>query len=244
MSNWHLQSICDYWDYNKKAIDRLSRELERTPKEQQQSVQDDISQIMQAWVATAEIEPLQRAAVIAAEDLYKAASHMSHWDWALENYLLASAGAFFMALRQRGYSVHYVVDNTYADLTGPIQAFPVWYRVTGLQYICPQEIAYRLSDLHAEIDPGMPLDPMRLVQVPTHMAKACEIANKLMNQCYERHLSFIFLTADSEAAGVSAAMNTRHLPGVIHLFRNQVPEPKTKCAMVFPAEPRSDRPAG
>jgi hypothetical protein len=236
MSSWLLKSVYQYWDYRVNAIDRLSRTLEAMPQAEQQGQLGEIHRAVRMHVDALPDEALIQAVFVVADDLYKAASHASYWDWALENYLLASAGTFFQAVSERGYIVNYVVDNTYADLTGPALLFPLWYGQTGLQYICPQYIAYWLTaPPHEREEVPQPLDPERVKRVSTRMTDACSVAKELVERCRREAHHFIFLTADSEQADFSAAMNGIESPGLIHIFRNQPPEPGTKCSIRMPS---------
>ena len=142
MQNWMLPRITDDWDEQVQAIDGLSHVLDGVPPSQR----DGQVALLRAAVARhvnalSDVE-LTRAAYCVADDLYKAADRLSYWDYPLELYLWASANAFFEAVRARGFMLSYVVDNSFEDLTRPVRFYPLWYKPTGLCYICPQHIAY------------------------------------------------------------------------------------------------------
>jgi hypothetical protein len=240
MTDWMLPHIADYWDERVQAIDRLSRVLEAVPAPEQHHQLHLIYNAVRRHVDALSDEHVVRAAVFVADDLYKAASQMSYWDWALESYLLASAGTFFQAVRQRGFVVHYVVDNAYEDLTGPVRWFSKWYGQTGFQYVCPQHIAYADLILGGESkdDLSRPLDPSHLRLIPNHLRHASEVASELVKLCHEKGCHFIFLTTDSAAVPVAGAMDTAGSPGVVHVFRNQPPVAGSTCSIQLPPAPR------
>jgi hypothetical protein len=144
--DWMLPKLIDYWDTRTSAIHHFSRVLNAiTSAEGADHVQKIESAIVRHTEALSD-EQLTLAAFIVTDDLYKTAAHLSYWDDALEQYLAASAGAFFEALTNRGYSVNYFVDNTYPLLIGPAHWFHVFFQTASMGYICPQEIACRVVE--------------------------------------------------------------------------------------------------
>ena len=147
MQNWMLPLCSDYWDERVQAIDRLSRALDAVPPSQRDGQVGLIRAAIARHVEALSDVQLTRAAFVVADDLYKAADRLSYWNSALQTYLWASANPFFEAVRTRGFILSYVVDNSFEDLTRPVRFYPLWYKPTGLCYICPQHIAYSLQIL-------------------------------------------------------------------------------------------------
>ena len=170
MQNWMLPHCSDYWDERVQAIDRLSRALDAVPPSQRDGQVGLIRAAIARHVEALSDVQLTRAAFVVADDLYKAADRLSYWDSALQTYLRASVNPFFESVRTRGFILSYVVDNSFEDLTRPVRFYPLWYKPTGLCYICPPHIAYDLpiwekvgprGDLPKD-DLQQPLDPARL----------------------------------------------------------------------------------
>jgi hypothetical protein len=75
-----------------------------------------------------------------SDDLYKTANTIGYWSDSVGTYLRATAGVFMQLLAQRGFSVHYVVDNSFESMERPLQLFPTWYEACGIKFECPQLI--------------------------------------------------------------------------------------------------------
>ena len=237
MQNWMLPRITDYWDEQVQAIDRLSRVLDAVPPSQRDGQVALIRAAIARHVSALSDVDLTRAANCVADDLYKAVDRLSYWDHALETYLLASAGSFFEAVRTRGYILSYIVDNNFDDLTRPVRWFPMWYKPTGLCYICPQLIAYSLQILEnggTADELQQPLDPTRLGLIPSYIEEAREIASQLIRKCRDDRRHFVFLATDSHEGCLSAALDASGHPGMIRAFRNEPPIPGSRCTVSFP----------
>ena len=185
---------------------------------------------------------LTRAAFVVADDLYKAADRLSYWNSALQTYLWASANPFFEAVRTRGFILSYVVDNSFEDLTRPVRFYPLWYKPTGLCYICPPHIAYDLpiwekvgpkGDLPKD-DLQQPLDPARLNLIPSYIAEARDIACQLIRKCYDSGRHFVLLTTDGQGDGLSATLDASGHARVIRVIRDEAPIPGSRCTVSFP----------
>lgn len=230
MQDWMLPKLIDYWDTRVEAIDHFSHVLDAIPPADRKNHLLQIGAAIRRHVDGLSDEELTLAAFIIADDLYKTASHLTHWDDALEQYLAASGDAFFVALTKRGYSVNYFVDNTYPTLTGPAHWFRVFFQTVSVGYICPQEIACRM------VEKDRPE-----AEWPMLVSKYIEIsrpaANKLADAFYRDGKSFVFL--DIDATDFSIAQKTQEKLGVVHVFRQEAPEPGSRCIFTKPPGPRS-----
>ena len=147
MQNWMLPHIYDYWDERVQATDRLSRALGAVPPSQR----DGQLGLIRAAIAR-HVEALSdvtlREPHLSSRMIYTRRRTISPLGTTPSKlYLWASANPFFEAVRTRGYILSYVVDNSFEDLTRPVRFYPLWYKPTGLCYICPQHIAYSLQIL-------------------------------------------------------------------------------------------------
>jgi hypothetical protein len=243
MQNWMLPRISDYWDEQAQAIDRLSHVLDAVPPSQRDGQVGLIRAAIARHVEALSDVQLTRAAFTTADDLYKAADRLSHWDYPLELYLWATANCFFEAVRARGFLLSYVVDNSFEDLMRPVLFYPVWYKPTGLCYICPTALAYSLPICEKlpkddwpkdDLQLRQPLDPARLNLIPSYIAEAREIACQAIRECYDRDRHFVLLTTDGQEDGFSAALDASGHRRVIRVFRNEAPIAGSRCTVSFP----------
>lgn len=242
MQNWMLPRITDYWDERVRATDRLSRVLSAVPPSQRDGQVGLIRAAIAQHVEALSDVDLTKAAFAVADDLYKTANRLSSWTPSLELYLSATANPFFEAVRTRGFLVSYFVNNSFEDLMRPVLFYPVWYKPTGLSYICPQHIAYDLpiwekvgpkGDLPKD-DLQQPLDPTRLNLIPSYIAEARDIASQMVRKCYDSGRHFVLLTTDGQVDGLSAALFASGTSKVIRVIRDEAPLPGSRCKVWFP----------
>ena len=230
MDAWMLPKIIDYWDTRVEAIDRFSRALDATTPTEQADHLRHIGAAIHRHASVLSNDDLTRTAFIIVDDLYKTASHLTYWDDALAQYLAATGTAFFGALNKRGYSVNYFVDNSYPTLSGPANWFRVFFQTASMEYICPQQIACRI------VEKDRPE-----AEWPDLVSKYIEIsravANQLSDEFYRDGKSFIYL--DIDASDFSVAQKTQGKPGVVHIFRQEAPEPGSRCVFTNPPGPRA-----
>ena len=120
MQNWMLPHIYDYWDERVQAIDRLSCALDAIPSSQKDAQVGLIRAAIARHVEGLSDVQLTRATFVIADDLYKAADRLSYPSTALQTYLWASANPYFEAVRTRGFTLSYIVDNSFVDLIRPV----------------------------------------------------------------------------------------------------------------------------
>ncbi len=229
MPNWMLPRITDYWDERVEAIERLSRVLASVPEHERETQLAMISAAVLTHAKALNDSQLTMAAVPIVEDLYKAACQRTYLDEPLLQYLKASTAPYFNELRERGYAVHYFIDNTWDRLDGPAMAFPIWFGAASLAYICPQEIA-----CHAYETDRPPEEWPALVSKYTDRAR--EVAGRLADRCQTEGLNFVYL--DIDADDFELALKPIGKAGVIHVFRNEAPVPGSRCAINLPTQAR------
>ena len=234
MAVWMLPNITDYWDQRVDAIERLSRLLADTPEEEREGQADLIGAAVQRHAKKLSDADLTKFAVPIVEDLYKAGCQRSYIDEPLLQYLEASTAPYFRELSERGYTVHYFIDNTWDRLDGPALAFPVWFGAASLIYICPQQIACHAfeKDRPQEEWPAL---------VARYSGRARDVANQIADRCHEEGRHFVFLDIDTD--DFPAALKPIGKPGAICIFRNEAPVPGSRCAVNLPREPRRSAPA-
>jgi hypothetical protein len=233
MPQWMLPRITDYWDSQVDAIERLSLVLAETPELDRPAQIKLIGEAVTRHIGALDDNFLRLSAVAIVEDLYKSAMRLTSLDDTPLQYLHASAAPYFRALTQRGYTVHYFIDNTFSRLDGPAVAFPLWFRAASLVYLCPQEIAA------TSFEKDKPQSEWPSL-VSKYSADARVVADELVERCHKELRHFVYLDIDSD--GFQAALKTSGAPGVIHVFRNEAPTPGSRIVVNMASGPLGAEP--
>ena len=232
MDKWMLRKISDYWDTRVDAINLLSGELEKTPKSERK---DQIKLIHDAIIRHVDHlndEDLALAAFVIVDDLYKAANSLVLWDGGQVEYLEAVGRPFFGALDRRGFTIQYLIENNFPDLSRPIEFFDDWFSASGILYICPQKIGCVVMKAD-----GKP-ESEYVSLMPVYIEEARMIANDVVGKCQMDGRSFVFLDTDSNEKSFSVAQRQCGDPGIIFVLRNEAPVAGSKCRTVFPKTAR------
>jgi hypothetical protein len=131
-----LSKIVDYWDG--ESISRWSLILSEMSKDELLNAKDELKTAVIEHTKALPDELLQRVAYIMMDDLYKSANVISFWSDYVYDYLDSTASVFLKELSNRGFSIHYVVDNIFDDMERPLTFFHTWYAACGIMYQCPQ----------------------------------------------------------------------------------------------------------
>ena len=223
-----LPKITDYWDQQVNAIERMSAAvLELAPPERAVAV-EQIQASIARHVAVFDDDLLLRAAVPVADDLYKAACWIGHWDEGVAAYLGASSATFWSLLAERGFTLQYLVDNVFETLERPLNLFPVWYEAAGLVYISPQAIAREL--MQGDAGPEAPFDLL----LPRYNREARHVAAMLIDRCHDEQRSFALVDADFEEETFRSAFALAGKPGMLTIFRNEAADAGTNVSTWFP----------
>jgi hypothetical protein len=199
---------------NHNRFNKIADGHSRRHRSEQQNHMQLISAAINRHIGALSDEQVTTAAFIAVEDLYKTVAYLSYWDNALAQYLQATGEAFFGALANRGYSVHYFIDNTWNSLIGPAHWFKVFFGMASLAYICPQALACRIFETDRPEAEWPAL-------VSKYIVAARAVANRLVDDFHRDARSFVFL--DINAEDFSAATKTVGKHGVVHVFRREAP---------------------
>jgi hypothetical protein len=231
-----LPKVTDYWDTNADACNVMAGHLAGLAGAARQQTLTALTAAVTAHVRVLEDTVLLEAAIPVADDLYKAANRIDRWDRDLHDYLEATAATFWSAFSQRGFTLRYVVDNTFRDLSRPLQLFPYWFLAAGLVYVSPQYAAAEL--ILRTIGAEAPVTDL----LPSRIREARDVVEQLLGECEEKGDNFILLDLDFDLSYIDrfAVRKDRTLT----LFRNEAPEPGTKVKVVYPEslpEPPSAR---
>ena len=233
MKEWWLRKITDYWDFQVGAVFGMAQRLEaacRTP-DGRQLAQDEIPTAVSCQVGALSDDHVALAAFAMVEDLYKSAVSLTYWDEYLAGYLALSARTFGRCLSERGFTLHYLVDNTFeaseTGLSGPTIWFPKFFRSAGFGYVCPQEIARTLM-AHDHRDPAA-----FIALLPRYIDEAREVASGAVRRLHERGGHYCHLDADWVDTSFAVSMEVREMPGVITVVRNAAPVNGSKSQLTI-----------
>lgn len=220
MTNWTFKNITDYWDQNKDAIFSHSAEIDRSTAEMKNSIFTSIELAIKDFEKSASDKEMALQAFVMTEDIYKAANRdvVSFGETAFK-YLSASAGTFCHLLSKRGFSIHYLVDNTYEQsawgMTKPFRIYEPWFNAVGFVYICPQKIA---------LDMMQPNDlDQYFVRLPQYIREARDLADALIMRCHEQQRHYMLLDTDYDPELFKKAEAEATRPLTLTIFRNEAP---------------------
>ena len=211
-----LRKLTDYWDSTTGTVQSLSEKLDTYSGQSREEALDAIRAAVREHVRVLPDKTLCLAACVVVDDLYKVASHIPAWWATTSDYLAASAGTFFPILRERGFILHYIVDNTFPQTQRPFQLFPTWFAACQLNYECPQLI--QATDR---------LDPASALQSCSHRIQTY----------FARREHYVLLDIDSCDQSFNEVFSQRKEEGVITVFRNEAPEVNTKISMSLSGKP-------
>jgi hypothetical protein len=233
MSEWDLP-IVEYWDQERGAINNATRRLLALSEEDRIAACNEIRSAVTRRLDALDDDLLLKASVSMVDDLYKYVNDEVLFDRALLQYLEAFGRAFTSVVHDRGYVIRYVVENQFSGvdylMLGPFDLFPKIFNAAGFVYICPQHLALRImkgdgvaaSDYESAID--------------RYIAEARTVAERLLTQCQEEGLHYIFLETDYQEGALDAAVRGNGSPGVLGIFRDDAPVAGTSVSIRFPPE--------
>jgi hypothetical protein len=225
MSEWDFPYIFNYWDQLTGAITKGAMRMHELSPPEQVEACDEIRQAMRRHVQALSDLQLMELAVSLVDDLYKYVNDEVYYAQALLQYLDAFGRTFTTSLRQRGYVLQYVVDNTFLPdflMVGAFDIFPMVFNAIGLVYVCPQQIAWKLME-----HDGVPASGYA-ENIGRYNMEARVVAARLVNRCLDGSDHYLFLDADYEEGALDLALRDRAKPGVLSAFRNEAPIPDSK----------------
>lgn len=217
-----------YWDQREDAVYRRSRELARHGPSERDLELSAIRAAVVLHTADLSDEHLAALASIMVDELYKAANReIVVVDDALFQFLEASAAVFTGELVERGFTLHFLVDNSFQEWSGgilrPFELFPKWFQTAGLTYICPQYIALRMME-EKGIDRSRYLDSLAEYDVAARY-----LASRFVGRCHEEKEHYIFLDTRWNEEAFDQSMTVRNEPGTITVIRTDPPVVGSKC---------------
>lgn len=233
MKAWDLPLV-DYWDQQVGSINGNVLRLLKLSETERSAACGEIRGAVRRRAQALTDDQLLQAAVSMVDDLYKYLNDEVLMDKALFDYLEAFARTFTEAVRERGYVIHYVVENQFSGIDflmlGPFDLFPKVFGAAGLVYVCPQRLGLELmqADGVAASD--------YVGAIAQYIAEARSVGDELVDTCHADGRHFVFLEADYDEGALDAALRGRGAPGVLSVFRNEPPIPGSEISVVVPGQ--------
>lgn len=145
------------------------------------------------------------------------------WTPGVKDHIAATAGVFMQVLAQRGFVLHYVIDNTQSEaLIGQTLTYvPAVFQVAGFLVTGPQLMALELMQKADH-------RPRDVAAIPRYRTEGHHVANRLISRCHEERRSSVYLNLDldDDAPGLSlhVALSQGGTPKTIVVFRDASPQ--------------------
>lgn len=227
--SWMLPHMYDYWDHRTNAVAGMAKRLDGMRVPARKKAYAAISDAISRHIAALSDEQLTTAAFTFAEDLYRTATQLTHWEPEFVAYLQASGATFNQRINERGYAIRYVIDNTYEatdiGLKGPTEVFADWFQAAGFKYVCPQQVAKLLMESDKRPSGDIP------TLLPSYIDEGRGVALDVLQKCWKQGDSYCYLDTDSTEVSVTEALGDLKSPGAITIFRNDAPVPGSKATL-------------
>lgn len=227
-TNWIFTIIKDYWNWKTDAIFANAAKIAKYDEKKQNDTYGLIRQSIHSLAETFTERDLAVNAFLMCEDFYKSLNRPTiRLDNSLMQYIHASCGSFCEILFQRGFAVHYLIDNTFEQtefgMTYPLRAFPFLFRAAGFVYICPQHIAFEMITYDKK--------EKYFDHLPDYIGKARLASSGLIDKCHRDGRHYVLLDTDADEKLLEKAMDFGNTPHVVTVLRNEAPIEGSTCAV-------------
>jgi len=230
---WQLPKIFSYWDSTKDAIFKFSRKLADLETTEKSIALQSIKKAISSHVEKMTKKEIIKWAFVMTDDLFRSTNRESHiLDKSLFQYLEASAGHFSKLISEKGFTIHYIIDNTYEQsffgMRYPLELYDDWFQISGFIYICPQFIALKIIEKQ-NYDKDL-----YFALLPDVIDQARRIADSIVDKCHDENKHYIFLDTDSVPnISFNRPMSFRERPNIITIFRNDAPTTRSVCKLYY-----------
>ena len=229
-----LPSLTDYVDSRNDSVQRLVDKLELS-----QDPTGDLKAIKEAvceHVRLLSIKWFFRASVAFADQIYKTVNAASTWSTLHNEYLEATAGTFFKSFHEKGYVLHYWINNSFErtqhGMHNPLHLFPDLFRSVGLVYICPESLSLGLMK-----NDGIPSSQF-LQHYPRYEDESRDVARLAIKECNQRKLSYVLLDLADDKQDLRNEMSKDPMAdaetNVVTVFRHEAPVAGSNIAICLP----------
>ena len=230
--DWDFPSLAYLWDSQMRAIvsgaDKLESlgppDLVRSLRLLRERVHTLAHAMSDEWLIV--------TAYVTVEDLFKSCFNDFRWSPGVPAYVAATAGEVMKELTQRGFVLHYVIDNTVgnANLAEVLEYMPQLFETARLAMTGPQLMAGVLM-----AQDGLPRETSR---IPEYRDRGHAAADELVGRWHRERKSSVYLNMDFDddrpALSMDVALSQSNQPRTIVVFRNQLPAPGTKSNICPP----------
>ena len=228
-ARWSFNNVFEYWDQLKDAVYKNSRILSKLKDRESAEALAEMKYCIKSHGKNFTDEELVKFAWVMSEDLYKAANRpVIAFDKALSQYLESTASTFCSLLKDRGFLIHYLIDNTYGQtpsgMERPLKLFPVWFRTAGMIYVCPQHIALQMLEQKEH-------DESYFIELPRCINEARNLAEEIVKRCHHSRLHYVYLDTDWKPDSFKCSESVKNDPGIITIFRNEAPLPQSNSGI-------------
>jgi hypothetical protein len=224
VETWKLSSLVAYYDESNHTLATRSTNLATLNADDQQQALAAVVERVASAIGQLDNDAISNAALSMIDDLYRAACTIIEWGPPQQQYVAAVWGTAFELVSQRGYTVRYVVENTWPDgLVRPIDVFPSLFGLAGFVYLCPHQAAASL--------PEAALAPRTVEGLSNTIEEGRYIVGEAIKQLSETNRHLVYLEADLQPSGLGAILEMPETPGVIEIFRNEAPIPGSKVTV-------------
>lgn len=232
MKDWFLSKITDYWDSNNGALHANAKILSKLNASELEAAIIDIQRAVTEHVRVLPDHTLLQVACVMVDDLYKSMVEPFILQNPLLVYLQASASTFCKLVKDRGYVIQYIVDNSFSadevHMMGPLKVFPLVFKSSGFIYICPQDIAIRLMQPDAIEDSNF------YTVMPRYIEEARDVSNMAVNRCHKERDHYVYIDTDAEDDSFNIAISQHNQPGVVLVSRCEAATKDSKVQIFFP----------
>ena len=234
VGEWYFNNLTDYWDYQRQnSIFKHAQKIRKYSPWEQKMILVNIAEAVEKHVKRMSDDELATMAVIIADEIYKSANDFRYYNESISNYIAASAGTFFEFFKEKGYALHYLCNNSFADnsfigLQRPLQIFKRCFAPAHINYICPHEIALQmmLKDGLEEKNYDQNIEAYILMAEP--------VAGKLIAMCHEKNESYFCLRLGAGMEHFQDSLAYRDKPNIITAFRFEAPTRYSHCQVWKP----------
>ena len=218
-AQWKLASLVDYYDFDDEALVKRSSQLALLDEPEQSIALSCVAETITAMAAGFDDDLLPGVAVSMFDDLYKSAIWIVEWGPVQSDYVRAVWGTYFRTLTERGFTMRYVIENTFPDgpdgLERPLSLLPEMFGSSGIAYVCPHQLALSLPEAaNAEHS----VDGLR-----QFIGESRQLANALVERLVTSGTHLAYLELDWEEGCLDVVTSLRAAPGTILVFRNEEP---------------------
>ncbi len=231
--DWDFPSLAYLWDSQMRAIVSGANKLESLSEADFVRSLTLLRGRVHSFAQAMSDEWLIVTAYVMVEDLFKSCFNQFRWSPGVPAYVAATAGEVVKELTQRGFVLHYVIDNTVgnANLAEVLDYMPQLFETARLAMTGPQLMAGVLMARD-----GL---PQEISRIPEYRDRGHAAADELVSRWHRERKSSVYLNMDFDddtpALSMDVALSQCDKPRTVVVFRNQLPAPGTKSNIWPPA---------